>query len=67
MPRVVMVIAVRFRDSMMCIRLVILELIGVVPSKCRVEILLLVWPGIMLANAIDSLKIACAYSLLNRR
>jgi hypothetical protein len=47
MTRVVMVIAIGLRHSMMCIRLVVLELIGVVLSERRVEVLLLIDPIIM--------------------
>ena len=48
--RVVMMIAIGLCHGMMCIRLVILELVGVVLSERRVEVLLLVWPVIMLVK-----------------
>jgi hypothetical protein len=49
---VVVVIAIRLGDSMMRIGLVVLELIRVVLPKRRVEVLLLVWPGVMSVEAI---------------
>jgi hypothetical protein len=48
--RVVMMIAIGLCYGMMRIRLVILELVGVVLSERRVEVLLLVWPVIMLVK-----------------
>jgi hypothetical protein len=48
----VVVIAIRLGDSMMRIGLVVLELIRVVLPKRRVEVLLLVWPGVMSVEAI---------------
>jgi len=44
MPRVMVMVAVGVGYDMVRVRLVVLQLIGVVLQKCRVEVLLLVWP-----------------------
>lgn len=44
MARVMMVIAVGLGDRMMCIRLIVLELIGMVLAKCGVKVLFLIRP-----------------------
>jgi hypothetical protein len=44
MPRVVVMVAVGMGHGVVCVRLIVFQLIGVILSKCRVEVLLLVWP-----------------------
>ena len=44
MPCIMVMVAVGVGYDMVCVRLVVLKLIGVVLQKCRVEVLLLVRP-----------------------
>jgi len=59
MARIVMVVAVRLRYRVMRIWLIVLQLISVVLSKCRVEIFLLVRPDYVSQDTLVAMNWVC--------